>query len=131
MECLINTTRKQEFLDITGLVDDAVKEDGINNGVVTVFVPHTTAGLTINENCDPDVVTDIIEALNKTYPVENGYLHLEGNSHAHIKASLMGASINVIIEGGRLKLGMWQGIYFCEFDGPRSRKIYIKTMRED
>ena len=131
MEFSVKTTRPQEFVDITGLVNKAVKESGVKEGIVTVFVPHTTAGVTINENSDPDVITDILSALNKTYPERNGYLHIEGNSHAHIKASLMGSSCNVIIENGALKLGIWQGIYFCEFDGPRNRKVYIKIMKNN
>jgi len=131
MEFSVKTTRPQEFVDITGLVNKAVKESGVKDGIVTVFVPHTTAGVTINENSDPDVITDILSALNKTYPERNGYLHIEGNSHAHIKASLMGSSCNVIIENGALKLGIWQGIYFCEFDGPRNRKVYIKIMKNN
>mgnify|MGYP000391838371 CR=1 FL=1 len=128
MECLIKTTKAQEFVNITSLVREAVRKEEVQDGIVTVFVPHTTAGVTINENADPDVVTDIIAALNKAFPVEGGYLHGEGNSHAHIKASLMGSSCSVIVENGQLKLGTWQGIYFCEFDGPRTRKVYIKVM---
>lgn len=128
MECMIKTTKQQEFVNITSLVREAVRKEEVQDGIVTVFVPHTTAGVTINENADPDVVTDIIAGLNKAFPVKNGYLHCEGNSHAHIKASLMGSSCNIIVEDGQLKLGTWQGIYFCEFDGPRTRKVYIKIM---
>ena len=128
MEYSIKTTRAQEFINITGLVNKTVKESGIKNGIAIVFVPHTTAGVTINEDADPDVVHDILAALDKTYPEHNGYLHIEGNSHAHIKASLMGSSCNIIVENGELKLGTWQGVYFCEFDGPRNRKVYIKVM---
>lgn len=128
MEYSLKTTKAQEFVNITGLVKKAVSESGVKNGLAIVFVPHTTAGVTINENADPDVVKDILFGLNKTYPVQNGYLHMEGNSHAHIKASLMGSSCNIIIENGELKLGTWQGIYFCEFDGPRNRKVYIKII---
>ncbi|MFL0198067.1 secondary thiamine-phosphate synthase enzyme YjbQ [Clostridium sp. WILCCON 0269] len=129
MEYLLKTTQQQEFMDITGLVQETVKKNNLKNGTVVVFVPHTTAGVTINENADPDVVTDILSGLNKAFPERNGYLHIEGNSHAHIKASLMGASCNIIIENGKLKLGTWQSIYFCEFDGPRDRKVYIKALR--
>src|SRR5690606_6921687 len=93
-----------------------------------VFVPHTTAGITINEDSDPDVVRDMITALDKAYPVHGDYLHYEGNSHAHIKASLMGSTCTVIIKNGALILGTWQGIYFCEFDGPRTREFYVKVM---
>ncbi len=128
MEFSIKTTRAQEFINITGLVSRAVKESGVKDGIAVVFVPHTTAGVTINENSDPDVVRDILTALNKVFPEDNGYLHIEGNSHAHIKASMMGFSTSVIIENGELRLGTWQGIYFCEFDGPRNRKIYIKIL---
>lgn len=128
MEYLIKTTKAQEFVDITSIVKEAVKKKGIKNGIAVVFVPHTTAGVTINENADTDVVTDILSGLNKAFPEQNGYLHMEGNSHAHIKASLMGSSSSIIIENGEPKLGTWQGIYFCEFDGPRNRKVYIKII---
>jgi len=128
MEYSIKTTRAQEFINITKIVYGAVRESGVKNGLAVVFVPHTTAGVTINENADPDVVIDILSTLNKTYPEKNGYRHMEGNSHAHIKASLMGSSCSVIIENGQLKLGTWQGIYFCEFDGPRNRQVYIKII---
>ncbi|HHW01120.1 MAG TPA: YjbQ family protein [Clostridiaceae bacterium] len=131
MEYSIKTSKPQEFINITGIVNKAVKESGVRDGIAIVFVPHTTAGVTINENSDPDVVKDILSALNKTYPENNGYLHIEGNSHAHIKASLMGNSSTVIIENGELKMGIWQGIYFCEFDGPRNRKVYIKIMKDN
>lgn len=129
MEYSVRTTKEQEFIDITHLVNDEVRKNGVQDGLAIVFVPHTTAGVTINENADPDVVTDIISGLNKAFPVKNGYLHMEGNSHAHIKASFMGASETVVIENGRLKLGTWQSIYFCEFDGPRNRKVDIKIVR--
>lgn len=129
MEYPVRTTEAQQFVDITGLVRKAVNESGVEDGIAVVFVPHTTAGVTINENADPDVVKDILAALSKTYPEQNGYLHAEGNSHAHIKASLMGCSCSIIIENGNLKLGTWQGVYFCEFDGPRNRKVYVKTIK--
>ncbi|WP_234121585.1 secondary thiamine-phosphate synthase enzyme YjbQ [Clostridium hydrogenum] len=128
MDYLVKTTKNEQFIDITSLVDETVAKSGIKDGMAVVFVPHTTAGVTINENADPDVVTDILSGLNKAFPEKNGYLHMEGNSHAHIKASLMGSSCNIIIEHGKLKLGTWQGIYFCEFDGPRNRKVYIKVI---
>ena len=129
MKYEIKTNKSQEFIDITNLVREAVRKNDVNDGIATVFIPHTTSGVTINENADPDVVRDMLSALNKTFPVENGYLHAEGNSHAHIKASLMGSSCSVIVENGELMLGTWQGIYFCEFDGPRNRKIYIEISR--
>ncbi|HHY60426.1 MAG TPA: YjbQ family protein [Clostridia bacterium] len=124
----IKTARPQQFLDITNMVAEAVRQSGVQEGIAVVYVPHTTAGVTVNENADPDVVRDILAALDRTYPVRGDYLHLEGNSHAHIKASLMGSSCTVIIEGGRLLLGTWQGIYFCEFDGPRNREFYVKIL---
>lgn len=130
MEISIQTKKAQEFVDITHLVQQAVSQSGIRDGIVTVFVPHTTAGVTINENADPDVVIDILTKLNETYPEKGEYLHVEGNSHAHIKASLMGSSCTIFIEKGKLKLGTWQGIYFCEFDGPRNRKIYLKIIKD-
>lgn len=128
MEYFVKTTKTQEFVNITNIVKEAVRKKGVKEGNVIVFVPHTTAGVTINENADPDVVHDILLGLNEAFPVQNRYLHAEGNSHAHIKASLMGSSCNVIIENGQLKLGTWQGIYFCEFDGPRNRKVYINVL---
>lgn len=128
VEYLVKTTKYQEFVDITSIVHEAIRKADVKDGIVIVFVPHTTAGVTINENADPDVVTDIISGLNKALPVEGSYLHREGNSHAHIKASLMGSSCSIIVENGRLKLGTWQGIYFCEFDGPRKRKVYLKII---
>jgi len=124
----IKTTKPQQFINITDKVADEVKNSNIRNGIAVVYVPHTTAGVTINENADPDVVSDIISALDKTYPVHGEYRHFEGNSHAHIKASLMGSSRTVIIQDGKLLLGTWQGIYFCEFDGPRNREFYIKII---
>lgn len=126
---MIRTAKSEEFINITSIVRQEVKKSGVTDGIVTVFVPHTTAGVTINENADPDVVRDILWGLEKAFPKSNNYLHMEGNSHAHIKASLMGSSCTIIIENGELKLGTWQGVYFCEFDGPRTRKIYIKVMR--
>lgn len=128
MEHRIRTTKPQEFVDITSIVKEEVIKSGVRDGIVTIFIPHTTAGVTINENADPDVVYDMLLGLDKAFPVHNGYRHMEGNSHAHIKASLMGPSCTVIIENGELRLGTWQGIYFCEFDGPRNRKVYIKII---
>ncbi|GFR35185.1 secondary thiamine-phosphate synthase enzyme YjbQ [Thermobrachium celere] len=128
MEFSIRTSKQEEFINITNLVRDAVKKSGVKDGIAVIFVPHTTAGVTINENADPDVVRDMIVTLDKVFPKVGDYWHVEGNSHAHIKASLMGSSCSVIIEGGELKLGTWQGIYFCEFDGPRSRKFYVKLI---
>ncbi|MCK4904657.1 secondary thiamine-phosphate synthase enzyme YjbQ [bacterium] len=123
----ISTKSPEEFIDITSLVENKVKASGIKEGVVTVFIPHTTAAVTINENADPSVVEDIISHLDKIIPPRGNYSHMEGNSHAHIKSSLIGSSRQIIIQNGRLKLGTWQGIYFCEFDGPRKREVWVKT----
>lgn len=128
MNYKIKTTKPQQFINITDKVADEVKKSNVREGAAVIYVPHTTAGVTINENADPDVVRDIISALDKAYPVQGNYLHIEGNSHAHIKASLMGSSCTVIIREGRLLLGTWQGIYFCEFDGPRNREFYVKVV---
>lgn len=124
----VRTHHQVEFIDITEIISKFVKDSKIQNGVCYVFVPHTTAGITINENADPNVVRDIIETLDSIVPLENDYLHSEGNSAAHIKAGMMGLSQMVIVENGKLKLGTWQGIYFCEFDGPRSRKVWVKIV---
>ncbi|MBS6445907.1 MAG: secondary thiamine-phosphate synthase enzyme YjbQ [Ruminococcus sp.] len=121
-------TERQNFYNITSNVERAIKESGVTDGICTVFCPHTTAGVTINENADPDVVRDLLFALDKTYPDREEFRHAEGNSSAHLKASVMGSSITVIVEKGKLILGTWQGIYFCEFDGPRIRKYYVKVM---
>jgi secondary thiamine-phosphate synthase enzyme len=123
----VSTGKANEMRDITREVQAAVTESGILSGICTIFVPHTTAGVTINENADPDVVRDILMELNKIVPLRDGYQHMEGNSAAHIKASLFGFSQQVIVESGRLVLGTWQGIYFCEFDGPRQRQVYVKV----
>jgi secondary thiamine-phosphate synthase enzyme len=121
----IQTRERAEFVDITARVQAAVAELGVQDGAVTIFVPHTTAGVTINENADPDVVTDIKAVLDKMAPWQGNYRHGEGNSAAHVKASLMGSSVRVIVEKRRLQLGTWQAIYFCEFDGPRSRLCWV------
>ena len=120
-----------QMIDITGQVSAAVAESGIKSGVCYVFVPHTTAGVTINENADPSVVSDILQETAKIVPWEDNYRHIEGNSAAHIKASMMGFCQTVLVENGRLLLGTWQGIYFCEFDGPRVRKVLVKTARDN
>lgn len=129
MRYRIQTAKPQQFINITPMVAEAIKNSNVQEGIAVIYVPHTTAGVTINENADPDVVRDMISALDKTYPVQGEYLHCEGNSHAHIKASLMGPSCTVIITDGKLLLGTWQGIYFCEFDGPRNREFYVKILR--
>lgn len=124
----ISTQRPQEFIDITSYVKRVINESGIKDGIAVVYCPHTTAGITINENSDPDVVRDIMSALEKAFPVKGDYRHIEGNSHAHIKASLVGSSCNIIVKDGELVLGVWQGIYFCEFDGPRKRSFFVKIV---
>ncbi|WP_461371020.1 secondary thiamine-phosphate synthase enzyme YjbQ [Candidatus Darwinibacter acetoxidans] len=124
----VRTTQGQQFIDITREVQKFVEQDGLQDGFVVVYVPHTTAAVTINENGDPAVVRDIIATLNKVFPVQGDYTHFEGNSHAHIKASLLGSSCTVPVENGKLQLGTWQSIYFCEFDGPRQRKVQLKTV---
>lgn len=124
-------TPSEDFINITASVIDAVKRSGIKSGLCTVYCPHTTAGITINENADPDVVTDLLYALNCIYPDRPEFRHAEGNSAAHIKALVTGSSVNVIIENGRLLLGTWQGIYFCEFDGPRNRHFHVKIISEN
>ena len=122
----IQTRGRTDFVDVTGQVQDALREAGFSDGVVTVFCPHTTAGLTINEGADPDVVRDMTAALDRMVPWQDGYHHAEGNSAAHIKASFMGSSVQVIVQDGRLALGTWQVIWFCDFDGPRHRKVWLK-----
>ena len=124
----IHSQSKEEFIDITGKAKDFVDSSGIRNGLCFIYVPHTTAAVTINENADPSVKRDIISTLKKIVPDSLPYSHLEGNSPAHIKASLVGPSINIIIENGELALGTWQGIFFCEFDGPRRRKVYMRVL---
>jgi len=127
-ELSIKSTRRVELIDITDRVKNYIREKEINNGIAVIFTPHTTAGITINEDADPDVVTDIINEINKIIPFSDGYQHFEGNSAAHIKSSFFGASETIIIENNELLLGRWQGIYFCEFDGPRTRKVFIKII---
>ena len=126
----VRTDKHTQMKDITGQVRDAVRESGVKDGICMVFIPHTTAAVTINENADPDVVRDLNMELDKIVPWEDGYQHMEGNSAAHLKSSMIGASEQIIIEDGRLVLGTWQGIYFCEYDGPRNRKAIIKIIGE-
>ncbi|MDZ7314533.1 MAG: secondary thiamine-phosphate synthase enzyme YjbQ [candidate division KSB1 bacterium] len=124
----LRTRQRVQFIDIDDQIAQIVRESGVRSGICVVFVPHTTAGVTINENADPDVVRDIIMSLNKHIPFEDGYYHGEGNSAAHIKSSLIGPSLSLIIEDGRVVLGTWQSVYFCEFDGPRERTFYVKIL---
>ncbi|HOP64431.1 MAG TPA: secondary thiamine-phosphate synthase enzyme YjbQ [Spirochaetota bacterium] len=121
----VRTGKREELIDITGEVVSAVKKSGVKDGICYIFTPHTTAAITINENADPDVKSDIIRGLDHLHFDAVKFDHIEGNSSAHIKSSLFGCSEFVIVEGGELKLGTWQGIYFCEFDGPRSRQVYV------
>jgi secondary thiamine-phosphate synthase enzyme len=124
----VKTRSKTEFVDITRTVEDAIRSQGVDEGICMLFVPHTTAAVTINESADPSVQSDILMVLNKIVPWKEAYRHMEGNSPAHIKASIIGASELIAVEGGRLKLGTWQGVFFCEFDGPRSRKLHIRLL---
>jgi secondary thiamine-phosphate synthase enzyme len=121
----LRTTARCEMIDITDRVAALVKESGIQDGSCLVFVPHTTAAVTINENADPDVPRDILASLDRIIPLSDRYRHAEGNAAAHIKASLFGASQTVFIESGRLVLGTWQSLFFCEFDGPRTRQVLV------
>jgi secondary thiamine-phosphate synthase enzyme len=125
-EISVQTNSRTEFIDITDAVQRFAQEKNLRDGVITVFVPHTTAGVTINENADPDVTDDLETVLDDIVPWINGYRHMEGNTAAHVKASMMGSSAQVIVENGRLCLGTWQAVYFCEFDGPRSRRVWLK-----
>jgi len=122
------STPREHFYNITPQVREAVARSGVPSGVAVVFCPHTTAGIAINENADPDVVHDLLIGLNKAFPDRAEFRHDEGNSPAHLKASAMGSSATIIIENGKPLLGTWQGIYFCEFDPPRSRKFYVKVI---
>ncbi len=126
----VGTKDHSQLKDITREVDECVKNSGVESGICLVYCPHTTAGITVNENADPDVVRDILSKTGRLIPWEDDYRHFEGNSAAHIKAMLSGFSQTFIIENGRLLLGTWQGIYFAEFDGPRSRTVYVKIIGE-
>jgi len=121
-------TERNNWTNITPQVLNALRESGTKSGLCVVFCPHTTAGITINENADPDVVKDLIFALEKTYPDRPEFRHAEGNSASHLKASVVGSSATLIVRDGRLLLGTWQGVYFCEFDGPRTRKFFVEIM---
>ncbi|UCE72444.1 MAG: YjbQ family protein [Nitrospiraceae bacterium] len=126
----VKTGSRTEFLNITLKVQQVVKDSGVKSGICYVYVPHTTAAVTINEGADPSVVKDILSELNRVIPRSNNYLHMEGNSDAHIKTSLIGSSETVIVEGGKLQLGTWQAIFFCDFDGPRDRQVIVKVTGE-
>ena len=123
----LNTGNGTQFVDITRRVQEAVQALRLDRGVVTVFVPHTTAGVTVNENSDPDVMDDVGVGLERAVPWQAGYRHGEGNAAAHVKSSLVGVSLQVLVEEGRMRLGQWQAIYFCEFDGPRTREVWVSA----
>jgi len=127
----LKTTAKTDFVDITPLVQQAVERSKVEEGICYVFVPHTTAGVIINENADPHVSADIGMALNHMVPAQERYQHMEGNSPAHIKASLVGSSQVVLVQAKKLVLGTWQGIFFCEFDGPRNRQVYVRVVKAE
>jgi secondary thiamine-phosphate synthase enzyme len=129
-EIPIRTSSRVELVDITSKVEEVISASKVESGICIIFVPHTTAAITINENADPSVERDILYELNKLVPFNDNYSHIEGNSAAHIKSSIIGVSRSIIIQDGSLKLGTWQGIYFCEFDGPRSRKVWIKIIED-
>ncbi len=124
----VRSTRHSELIDVTDEVRRAVRASGVRSGLAVLFVPHTTAAVTINENADPDVSRDILMELGKIVPLEDGYRHNEGNSAAHIKSTLVGISQTLLVEDGEAVLGTWQGIYFCEFDGPRRRRLHIRIV---
>jgi secondary thiamine-phosphate synthase enzyme len=126
----LRTSSRHEFLDLTREIQAAVQKSGVREGFCHLFVPHTTAALTINENADPSVKSDILMVLNKIISDREPYRHLEGNSPAHIKASLLGPQLTLMVSSGRLVLGTWQGIYLCEFDGPRSRRLHLKVVAD-
>jgi len=123
-----DTSKRNDLIDITAEVSAAVSRSRIESGLCSLYVPHATSGVTINENADPSVKLDIIKKLETMVPRSENYAHTEGNSDSHIKSSIIGTTLTIIIKNGSLVLGTWQGIYFCEFDGPRSRKIYVKTI---
>ena len=122
----VKSKSRVEFIDVTGMVQETVKEAGVQDGICYLYVPHTTAGITINEGADPSVQRDIQNTLSRLIPQDVNYFHREGNADAHIKSTIVGTSVHVIVEGGKLLLGTWQSIFFCEFDGPRHRRIAIK-----
>ena len=124
----IKSKKQIETIDITPEVRRVINDLGVREGICTIFVPHTTAGITINEGADPDVMRDFIDKLDELIPLEGGYLHAEGNSAAHIKTSIVGSSVHIMVDKGEPVLGTWQSVFFCEFDGPRERKVQVKVM---
>lgn len=127
-EFSIKTSARNQLLEITSQVQEHIRKSQVREGICVVFTPHTTAAITINENADPDVKTDVLRKLAETFPQSDNYRHSEGNSDSHIKSSLVGCSETIIVSGGKLLLGTWQGIYFCEFDGPRQRRFCVKLV---
>ncbi len=126
-EIILKTNRRMELIDITAQVTEAVRSSGIREGICVVYCPHTTAGLTINEHADPNVASDIVNRLSKLVPHNENYAHIEGNADAHIKSTLTGNSVQLIVNNGNLLLGVWQGIFFCEYDGPRNRRVWVQV----
>lgn len=124
----VKTARREDLVAITAQLQDLVVVNGWQNGMLFLHCPHTTAGLTVNENADPDVVRDVLATLVRLVPKDGDYRHSEGNSDAHVKASCMGPGLSLIVEGGRIRLGTWQGVFFCEFDGPRNRQLWVQWM---
>lgn len=122
----VKTSRREDLVAITAQLQDMVAVNGWQSGMLFLHCPHTTAGLTVNENADPDVVRDVLATLSRLVPKEGDYRHSEGNSDAHVKASCMGPGLSLIVEGGRIRLGTWQGVFFCEFDGPRNRQLWAQ-----
>ncbi|MGB9465763.1 MAG: secondary thiamine-phosphate synthase enzyme YjbQ [Candidatus Acidiferrum sp.] len=127
----VKTARRTQMVDVTDEVERAVAKAGVTSGVCHVYVPHTTAGVTINEHCDPDVATDLEGVFDRLAPRIGPYRHGEGNSDSHAKAALTGTSQMIFVEDGKLALGRWQGVFFCEFDGPRERKLWVKVMKQE
>ncbi|MDF7799758.1 secondary thiamine-phosphate synthase enzyme YjbQ [Pontiellaceae bacterium B1224] len=127
----LQTRSRTDFVKIDHQVAEILQEMGLQEGVLMVFIPHTTAGITINENADPDVTADMEMVLDRVVPWSGGYRHFEGNTAAHVKASMMGSSAQVIVSKGQLQLGTWQSLYFCEFDGPRTRQVWVKGISEE
>lgn len=126
----LHSANQQGFYDITGTVRDYLSKSGVTDGLCVIYCPHTTAAVTINENTDPNVPADLLFQMERIFPDRNDFLHLEGNSAAHLKASLIGPSVTVPVEGGRLALGQWQSIFFCEFDGPRARSFRVQFIAD-
>ena len=125
----VSTPAKTMMINITSNVREIIDDKGFKEGICYIYIPHTTAGVTINESADPDVTSDIIMELNKIIPYQDNYRHMEGNSAAHIKTSMIGTSISIFVEKGNLQLGTWQGIFLCEFDGPRKRQVWVKLIK--